>query len=168
MTKEELIKTIKDEVSKNGEVHFAVELYDGYGNFVQNGMFTEDYVIRDINGMQVKETYEEIDEDVLNNCYDSRVTFETLFANARLNTHNDHFIMVNLLEQILEAKIGKDSADLNFDEYGNHYDHIQWKNGEYCVMIRYYCSNGDEDFCSEPLSNLSIETLTTIFNQFYR
>ena len=168
MTKEELIKTIKDEVSKNGEVHFAVELYDGYGNFVQNGMFTEDYIIRDINGMQVKETYEEIDEDVLNNCYDSRVTFETLFANARLNTHNDHFIMVNLLEQILEAKIGKDSADLNFTEYGNHYTKVFFNANQYHVLIRYYHEDGMEDFAREPISSLSIETLTTIFNQFYR
>lgn len=165
MTKEELVKLIKDEVSKNGEIHFAVELYDGYDNIVQNGTFTEDYIIRDVCGMEHKETYEEIDEDVLNNCYESRVTFETLFNNARLNTRNDHFLMVSLLNQVLEAKIGEDSADLNLAEYGNHYDCVYWQDYQYCVSLRYYGEDGTEYTTSEPISNLSIDMLNTIFHK---
>jgi hypothetical protein len=167
MDRETLVKAIKDEIAVNGEISFAVELYTGFETIIQNGRFTDECVIRDFNGKEVKESYDTIDVDVLENCYNHRMTIGTLFQNARLNTHNDKFLMVNLLNQLLKSKIGGKKWELGFDEYGNHYDHIQWKNGEYCVMIRYYCSSGDEDFCSEPLSNLSIETLTTIFHQFY-
>lgn len=165
MTKEELIKVIKDEVAINGNVQFAVDLWDGDGYNVQNGMFTDEYVIRDINGMQVKETYDEIDEEVLENCYECRVTMEILFNNARLNTQNDKFLMVTILEDMLSSKIGEDSVDINIKDGGNHYDEVFFDDNRYQVSFHYYNEDGQEETDCTDLSLLDIDMLAAIFRQ---
>ena len=165
MTKEELIKIIHDEVEKNGEVQFAVDLWNGDIYEVQNGSFTDEYVIRYINGMELKETYDEIDDEVLENCWECRVTLETLFANARLNTRNNKFTIVSIINDMLQSKVGEDSIDISVSEYGNHYDCVYWQDYQYCVSVRYYDEDGTEYTTSEPIDTLSIDVLSAIFNK---
>lgn len=165
MTKEELIKVIHDEVEKNGEVQFAVDLWNGDGYDVQNGSFTDEYVIRYINGIELKETYDEVDEDVLENCWECRVTFETLFANARLNARNDKFTIIHIINDMLQSKVGEDCIDISISEYGNHYDCVYWQDYQYYVLVRYYEEDGNEYTTSEPIANLSIDVLSAIFNK---
>ena len=165
MTKEELIKVIHDEVEKNGDVQFAVDVWNGDVFEIQNGSFTDEYVIRYINGVELKETYDEIDEDVLENCWECRVTYETLFANTHINIRANMFTIVSIINDVLKSKVGEDSIDISISEYGNHYDCVYWQDYQYCVSVRYYGEDGTEYTTSEPIANLSIDMLSAIFHE---
>lgn len=169
MTREEIINKMKKEIEKSGKnIDFAVPLWDGYDEIIQIGCFTKDGIIRDINGVRVEEKWDEIDDVVLENCYECRTTTETKGRNAILNMNNSKRILVDAIHEVCEQKIGEDEyedIELSLCRHGVQYERIVYSGGRYKVVYSYFAEYGDVFEELEDIKDMDGDILTEIFKK---
>lgn len=169
MTREEIISAVKDEIENSGRnIDFAVPLWNGYDEVLQSGCFTKDGIIRDINGMQVEEEWDEVDDDVLENCWECRTTTETEGRNAILNMNNAKRTLVSVINDICEQKIGEDEneyIDLHLCRHSVKYECIVYRGGRYKVVYVYLSEYGEEYEEMECMEDMDGDMLANIFNE---
>lgn len=169
MTREEIINKMKKEIEKSGKnIYFAVPLWDGYDEIIQIGCFTKDGIIRDINGVRVEEKWDEIDDVVLENCYECRTTTETKGRNAILNMNNSKRILVDAINEVCKQQIGEDEdedIELYLCRHGVQYERIVYSGGRYMVVYVYWTEYGEEYEEMECMENMDGDMLTEIFKK---
>ena len=168
MTREEIISAVKAAIENSGRnIDFAVTLWDGYDEVIQSGCFTKDGIIRDINGVQVEEEWDEVDDDILENCWECRTTTETKGRNAIINMNNAKRTLINAINEICQQKIGDDEyedIELYLCRHGVQYECIVYSGGRYKVVYVYWTEYGEEYEEMECMEDMDGDMLADIFN----